>query len=192
DAATGMKFPATIQPPSCPPLTLIGLGVRTVSFLRVQVYSIAFYADLSNISGDSFEENIENIIAHSTVAVRIIPVRSTSFSHLRDAFLRTLRGRVQSEKKEGSISASTEDVPLRSIFPNTPLAKGTPLTIHSAPASQDEPRALIFEDLGTVKDNWIATRFFKSYFVEQGGSPAVSPPKSAPPVTTGRITNSSF
>jgi len=31
-----------------PDLSLIGVGVRTVSFLRVKVYSVAFYADLDN------------------------------------------------------------------------------------------------------------------------------------------------
>jgi hypothetical protein len=29
-------------------MTLVGVGVRTVSFLGIQVYSVAFYADLEN------------------------------------------------------------------------------------------------------------------------------------------------
>ena len=49
DPATSIAFPVTLQPPSSPPLTLIGLGVRTVSFLRIKVYSVAFYADMRNI-----------------------------------------------------------------------------------------------------------------------------------------------
>ena len=31
-----------------PDMTLLGVGVRKVSFLKVKVYSIGFYADLSN------------------------------------------------------------------------------------------------------------------------------------------------
>lgn len=30
-------------------MTLLGLGVRTVSFLGIRVYSVAFYADLSKV-----------------------------------------------------------------------------------------------------------------------------------------------
>jgi hypothetical protein len=30
------------------PLTLVGVGVRTVSFLGIRVYSVGFYADLDN------------------------------------------------------------------------------------------------------------------------------------------------
>ena len=42
---TSVAFPHTIQPPSCPPLMLIGLGVRKVSFLKIKVYVVGFYAD---------------------------------------------------------------------------------------------------------------------------------------------------
>lgn len=31
-----------------PPLSLVGVGVRTVSFLGIKVYSVALYADLEN------------------------------------------------------------------------------------------------------------------------------------------------
>ena len=51
DPATSIEFPTTLRIPSKTPLptfSLIGVGVRTVSFLRVKVYSVAFYADLSN------------------------------------------------------------------------------------------------------------------------------------------------
>jgi len=40
-----MRVPSNIK---VPPLTLVGVGVRKVSFLGVKVYSIAFYADLNN------------------------------------------------------------------------------------------------------------------------------------------------
>jgi len=40
-----MRVPSNVK---VPPLTLVGVGVRKVSFLGVKVYSIAFYADLNN------------------------------------------------------------------------------------------------------------------------------------------------
>ncbi|KAG6866846.1 hypothetical protein C0991_008782 [Blastosporella zonata] len=51
DPATSIEFPTTIRIPSkikIPTMTLVGLGVRTVSFLGIKVYSVAFYADLDN------------------------------------------------------------------------------------------------------------------------------------------------
>jgi hypothetical protein len=51
DPATTIAFPKIMHIPSnvgIPPLTLVGLGVRTVSFLGIRVYSVAFYADLNN------------------------------------------------------------------------------------------------------------------------------------------------
>lgn len=51
DPNTSITFPKTMHIPSrvpIPDLSLIGVGVRTVSFLRIKVYSVAFYADLNN------------------------------------------------------------------------------------------------------------------------------------------------
>lgn len=51
DPATALEFPHTLKIPSrvaLPQFTLVGVGVRTVSFLGIKVYSVAFYADLAN------------------------------------------------------------------------------------------------------------------------------------------------
>jgi Chalcone isomerase like len=51
DPATSIEFPTILRIPSkgtLPEFTLIGVGVRVVSFLKIKVYSVAFYADLSN------------------------------------------------------------------------------------------------------------------------------------------------
>lgn len=77
----------------------------------------------------TFEEKIEHIISNSTVAIRIgralppiiamisyarilVPVRPASYPHLRDAFLRTLRGRIQIARKQKDITPDQEDVSL--------------------------------------------------------------------------------
>ena len=53
-----MRFPCSLSLlTQIPPLTLVGLGVRKVSFLRVKVYSAGFYLEeavskgLHNIEG---------------------------------------------------------------------------------------------------------------------------------------------
>lgn len=51
DPATSIAFPTSLRVPTslgAPALTLLGVGVRTVSFLGIKVYSVGFYADLDN------------------------------------------------------------------------------------------------------------------------------------------------
>lgn len=51
DPATNIEFPKTLKigaTVQIPPLSLVGVGVRTVSFLGIKVYSVGFYADLRN------------------------------------------------------------------------------------------------------------------------------------------------
>lgn len=43
------EFPTTLDIDASTPLTLVGVGVRKVSFLRVTVYAVGFYADLSSL-----------------------------------------------------------------------------------------------------------------------------------------------
>ena len=53
DPSTSITFPKTMHIPSrvpIPDLSLIGVGVRTVSFLGIKVYSVAFYADLNDLA----------------------------------------------------------------------------------------------------------------------------------------------
>ena len=53
DPASSIAFPNTLKIPSkspLPELTLLGVGVRTVSFLGIHVYSVGLYADLQNPS----------------------------------------------------------------------------------------------------------------------------------------------
>lgn len=40
-----MPHPLILKPASAPDLALVGLGVRTVSFLKMKVYSAGFYVD---------------------------------------------------------------------------------------------------------------------------------------------------
>lgn len=51
DSDTSIAFPNKLRINSKVPLpdfTLLGVGVRTVSFLGIRVYSVGFYADITN------------------------------------------------------------------------------------------------------------------------------------------------
>ncbi|KAH9947704.1 chalcone-flavanone isomerase-domain-containing protein [Amylocystis lapponica] len=187
DPATGIAFPTTLTIPSKTPLptfSLVGVGVRTLSFLRIQVYSVGFYADLSSPSlhipkDASPDEKIDHIVRNAACVLRIVPTRSTSYGHLRDGFMRAIQARLRLCRDRGALSPEEEATvqsPLRkfkSIFPNTPLAKHAPLDILLTPPSLDPgtPRTLIVRDLGAVQNDWLAREFVLAYFEGQGLSP---------------------
>ncbi|EPQ60984.1 hypothetical protein GLOTRDRAFT_124720 [Gloeophyllum trabeum ATCC 11539] len=185
DPATSIQFPKNLQIPSKVPLptfTLVGVGVRTVSFLGVKVYSVGFYADLSNSALNipktaSPQEKIEHIVENAACVIRIVPTRSTSYNHLRDGFMRALQGRMRLLQQKGLLSSEEEasaQSPMRklkSLFPNTPLAKHTPLDILLTPPEPSHPRSLIFRDLGAVQSDWVAKHFVLAYFEGDGISP---------------------
>ncbi|KAH9853058.1 chalcone-flavanone isomerase-domain-containing protein [Lenzites betulinus] len=186
DPATSIAFPKTLKIQSKTPLptfTLVGLGVRTVSFLGIKVYSVGFYADLSNpklaaIPQDATaEEKIEYIVKNAACVLRIVPTRSTSYSHLRDGFMRALQARQVLCKQRNQITPDEElaiQSPLRklkSMFPNAPLGKHSPLDILITEPSSKQPRTLVVRDLGSVESDWLATEFVLAYFEGKGLSP---------------------
>ncbi|KAJ7655169.1 chalcone isomerase, partial [Mycena polygramma] len=187
DADTGIEFPRTVRVPSqfkTGPMELVGLGVRTVSFLGIKVYSIAFYADLASPAlritpAMSPDDKIEHIVRNSACLLRIVPTRSTSYTHLRDAFMRALQGRVAEGQKRGTLTADEAQAvaapmrALKTLFPNSPLAKHAPLDVYVPAPIQGQPRPLIFRDLGTVQNNWVAIELLLYYFAGNGPSPAL-------------------
>ncbi|KDN44075.1 hypothetical protein K437DRAFT_142541 [Tilletiaria anomala UBC 951] len=180
DSATGTPVPLILSPPpvalaSTPTgkLRLVGLGVRTVSFLRVRVYVAALFVDEAAWSekgalhkdGDlwrNFEqgrlldkskgkarggvegEEFMRMLMDAGVpcVIRIIPVRSTDFAHLRDGFTRAVQARLKVLRKlspqlltaevDEHLSASIQH--LKSIFPKASLPKGAALDLVFAPA----------------------------------------------------------
>jgi len=123
------------------------------------------------------EDKIKYIIRNSSCLIRIVPTRSTSYTHLRDAFMRALQTRLASGTTDGSLTekvAQEAASPLRklkSIFPNAPLAKHTPLDIFLSAPSSSRPRTLVFQDLGSIQNDWVATEFILHYFEGDGPSP---------------------
>lgn len=111
-----------------------------------------------------------------------VPTRSTSYTHLRDAFMRALQGRLVIAKKEGSFSEEDQQEvaspmrKLKSIFPNSPLAKHTPLDMYLAAPLPGQPRSLVFRDMGSIENDWVATELVLHYFEGDGPSPPVSDP----------------
>jgi hypothetical protein len=119
-------------------------------------------------------------VHHLTNAFITVPTRNTTYSHLRDGFVRALEKRQRITQQAGELSPDEQlklQAPigqLRSAFPNTPMVKGTPLDLVLAPPDPKQPRALIIRDLGAIQNAWVAQELFLSFFDRQGNSPAVS------------------
>jgi len=158
-----------------------------VSFLGIKVYSVGFYADLTNqlsllqVEGTTTsEQRIEAIIRNTTCALRIVPVRSTSYTHLRDGFVRAIQSRIREAHQKGQLTTKQEDTliqpmqTLKSLFPNVSLPKHKPLhAVLTAPEPGSGTRTLMFPELGSVDDPWLANEFFLAYFSGNGISPAM-------------------
>ncbi|KAJ1026791.1 hypothetical protein NDA16_002088 [Ustilago loliicola] len=164
DTDTNLSFPLYLPTPaSCkssgqsePCFRLVGLGVRTVSFLRVRVYVAALYVDenklqtrlsqssSSDAQGKTLEHHVKEMLDNGTSAViRIVPVRNTDFNHLRDGFIRALQNRLKKAIKQARIQS---DSPLESqfqqaiqqikdSFPRGSVPKGSPLDLVILPTS---------------------------------------------------------
>ncbi|KZV77587.1 hypothetical protein PENSPDRAFT_672890 [Peniophora sp. CONT] len=186
DPDTSIAFPRTLTVQSkvkLPTYTLLGCGVRTVSFLGIKVYSVGFYADLSNpklreVSQSApQEEKIKFLVDNTSCLLRIIPTRNTSYTHLRDAFIRTLTARIQTAytsktmTQEDAVAVASPMNSLKSLFPNATFAKHQPLDIILTPPNAVQERTLIVRDLGAVTNDWVAKTIMLSYFDGQGNSP---------------------
>lgn len=124
-------------------LRLVGLGVRAVTFLRMYVYVAGVYVDASVVDGplgkmDADDQDLERKFAQwmargVPVAVRIMPVRSTDFGHLRDGLVRAVNNRAKDARAPGSAYALGDEAEtclshnvrdLKRLFPRHSVPKG--------------------------------------------------------------------
>ncbi|WFD23913.1 hypothetical protein MEQU1_002607 [Malassezia equina] len=129
-------------------LRLVGMGVRTVTFLGVYVYVAALYVDEKAITAAKpawaagnldLEAQVRTWIEEGTAcAVRVMPVRSTDFSHLRDGLLRTIQTRAKEARLPGSaytlddageVTFSHNVQDLKKLFPRSKVTRGQTLDL---------------------------------------------------------------
>jgi hypothetical protein len=119
-------------------------------------------------------------LVHQQFSFSSVPTRSTSYTHLRDAFVRALHARLDRKRKEGTytdeiaMADSTAIGKLKSLFPNTPLAKHTPFDIYLPAPSDGLIRTIIFRDMGIIENEFVATDLLLHYFEDPSPSPPVS------------------
>ncbi|CAD6564305.1 MAG: hypothetical protein CYPHOPRED_003250 [Cyphobasidiales sp. Tagirdzhanova-0007] len=204
DPDTSMPFPSMLDLPRLSSnLELIGLGVRTVSFLRVQVYSVgAYFATeaLASLKGKQKPKigAEEAFIAQMLempydTAIRIVPVKNTAHSHLRDGFVRALLARIQSARKAGQLTLEEEEATglavetFKGFFPTGKVPRGKSLLL--VRRGRDGALLLEYEGrlLGTLQNDFLSKQLMLAYFANNGkeispksASTSVSAP--APPL----------
>ena len=179
------NFPEVLEVEGFPEkFRLIAWGVRTVSFLRVQVYNVGLYIpesqyavlptySLSDAGADPWPAMIR-IYSHPLL-LRIIPVRNTDYAHLRDGFVRSTQSRLTKYPDEDQRKALVEDsvTMFKALFPKSKMKKGEVLSI-----VQRGPELRLYsgddmeENMGSVKNDDLARGLMSAYLV---GDNVVSP-----------------
>jgi hypothetical protein len=179
------NFPETIEVEGIKEkFRLVAWGVRTVSFLRIQVYNVGLYIpesqvdvlptySLSDAGGDPWPALIR--IYSYPLLLRIIPVRNTDYAHLRDGFVRSTQSRLTKYADEDVRKGLVEDsvTMFKALFPKSKMKKGEVLSI-----VQKGPELRLYggdhmeEDMGSVKNDDLARGLMSAYLV---GDNVVSP-----------------
>lgn len=199
DPATGQPFPITISVPQdvfsngSQELRLIGLGVRTVTFLSVRVYVAGLYVDdkafdvLKNLpdwkgfeaswmsNNKANDRSGEALISalldqNITCAIRIVPVRPTDYNHLKGGLSRAIQSRAKAARKSNLLSPEADQALSHSIqelvdaFPRSTLAKGRTLDMVISPASSGKQG---FLDLTLIEEGKIFGRVKAPSYAEK-------------------------
>ncbi|KAK9472905.1 chalcone-flavanone isomerase-domain-containing protein [Dipodascopsis tothii] len=109
---------------------MVALGIRTVSFLKIHVYALGIYmakndfARLQKVLASKPEYTDASALIDPTtgpalvqaildagvdLTLLIVPVRATSFSHLRDGFVRAVMGSARFKALEQSTDAAVSE-----------------------------------------------------------------------------------
>ena len=156
---------------------LVAFGLRTISFLHFKVYNVGLYIpereypvlptySLSHINSEPWSTLIR--IYSYPLLLRIIPVRDTDFSHLRDGFVKSTMSRLRrypdGDERKDNLEESI--MKFKSLFPKAKLKIGEVLSI-----VQSGPELRLFvgdsmqEDLGDVRNDDLARGLMSAYLV---------------------------
>lgn len=185
DPDTSIPFPASITPigSSSGALKLVGLGVRTVSFIRVKVYSAgAYFSEKALTSVRGHRELIqegqgEGLVSYLLdqpydVSVRIVPTRNTDHSHLRDGFVRAMLARMKQATSAGQLTdeqaeqAGKDLDHFKGFFPSGKVSKGKYMLVTRR--GSDGALLLEYEGklLGTLKNTFLSKQMLLAYFAD--------------------------
>ncbi|CEI91757.1 Putative Chalcone-flavanone isomerase [Rhizopus microsporus] len=180
DPASKLSFPIFLNTGNNEWKKLIGLGVRTVTFLQMHVYVLGLYMktddieSLKNLDGfkefdrQKFLENEEmanNLVDQPyDISIRLVPVRATNTQHLRDGFVRLFMQRLKTqsltEDEEREVLKAIQD--FKSKFVNMNVKKHTEFIFTK---TKEGGLKIVYEgkEWGTVDNKWVAKNFIMGY-----------------------------
>ncbi|KAG0341111.1 hypothetical protein BG004_006149 [Podila humilis] len=184
DPDSKVVFPLTIPSQDGSPARLLGLGIRRITFLKVQVYVVGLYAKASDLDDHNSRfralPEVQKFQRHDDVSadtafkamvqtpieliLRIAPVKNTNGPHLRDGFTRNL---TEVAKKQNLNEPDLEEamqgiLEFKNLFPKGKINVGQALYFHKSPNGSMTIK-LDGEELGTTSNQWLIETFFFGY-----------------------------
>ncbi|KAF8981919.1 Altered inheritance of mitochondria protein 18 mitochondrial [Entomortierella lignicola] len=184
DPDSKAAFPVIIRSEDGSPARLLGLGVRKITFLQVQVYVIGLYLKESDLDDHNSRfralpeiqkfqrtDKISSDTAFRAVVLtpielimRIVPVRNTNGPHLRDGFTKNL---TQAAKEQQLSEPDNEEamegiMEFKALFPKGKINSNQALIFRKSPNGTMTVQ-LDDEVLGTIKNKWLIENFFLGY-----------------------------
>ncbi|KAF9957536.1 hypothetical protein BGZ70_009485 [Mortierella alpina] len=180
DPDSKVAFPLTIPSEDGSPARLLGLGVRKITFLKVQVYVVGLYAKASDQDDHNSRfralpevqkfQRTDKASSDTAFRAMIAPVKNTNGPHLRDGFTRSLTQAAKEQKlSEPDNEEAMEGImEFKNMFPKGKINVGQALLFRKSP---DGTMTVQLDDevVGTVRNKWVIENFFLGYL--QGESP---------------------
>ncbi|KAG0242537.1 hypothetical protein BGW41_003895 [Actinomortierella wolfii] len=184
DPDSKLEIPRTIPAEDGSPARLLGLGVRKITFLQVQVYVVGLYVKASDLDdhnsrfrtipeiqkfqkddNQSADEAYRAMVrAPVELVLRIAPVRNTNGPHLRDGFTRSLTQAAKDQKLNTVDNEEAMDgiMEFKNLFPKGKINVGSALLFRK---HADGIMTIEFdgETLGIIKNEWVIENFFMGY-----------------------------
>ncbi|KAG1114990.1 hypothetical protein G6F42_014055 [Rhizopus arrhizus] len=179
DPATNLVFPINLNTDN-EWKRLIGLGVRAVTFINMNVYVVGMYMKSEDIGElrklDGWKDFDKSKFLQDTelaeqfldqpyaLSIRLVPTRATNTQHLRDGFLRLLMQRMKdqdmSEDEEREVLKAIQE--FKSNFVSMRVKKDSEFIFTK---TKEGGLKLVYEgrDFGTVQNPWLAKNFFMAY-----------------------------
>ncbi|KAG0091038.1 hypothetical protein BGZ93_009037 [Podila epicladia] len=188
DPDSNAEFPQTIPSEDGSPARLLGLGVRKITFLKVQVYVIGLYAKASDLDDHTSrfralpevqkfqrQDNVSCDTAFKAMVqtpieliLRIAPVKNTNGPHLRDGFTRNLTETAKKQKlSEPDLEEAMQGIlEFKNLFPKGKINVGQAMIFRKSPNGTMTIQ-LDNEVLGTTNNQWLIENFFFGYLQSQ-------------------------
>ena len=190
-------FPSKWTTPGGQSQTLIGTGVRAVTFMNFHAYSMGFYLDAStrlkssrwqsefapskwtSSNPESRNYYMNDLWKNSSgMSLIITPVRPTDGVHLRNGFLKLLENRLKKEVAEKRISTDQKveiDKALdrfKQLFPSKAIAKGTRIVFSTTRDQGGLLCSIAGQEMGRIDSEMLAEWFFSGYLLGDEISPS--------------------